>query len=156
VATRENVRNPPAARAAPPPEARVTTVTDLESVMSVIVIVMVLIDRNEETVFAQVYRFVDGASGNGNETVIGGDPSQVSTIVVGEGNDTLGAVGKPPAQTTHVKVGVYESAWALGAPMATNSTVMMIHNDFRISSDPQTRTLTHELQCNYESKTRTF
>jgi len=122
---------------------------------SVIVIVMVLgSNGNTVTKFAQVYMSPD-VSGLGNESVIL-YPSQVSTIVVGEGNDTLGAVGKPPAQTTHVKVGVYESAWALGAPMATNSTVMMVHNDFRISSDPQTRTLTHELHCNYESKTGTF
>jgi hypothetical protein len=53
---------------------------------------------------------------------------------VDEENVTTGAVGgDPQLPIKHVNTGVYESARALGAPMATNSTVMMIHNNFRIS-----------------------
>ena len=138
VATGENVRYPPA-RAEPPPRVEMETVLAapeaLRSVMSRIPIVMILVDSNGTTTteFAQEYVSV-GLSVLGNENVTT-YPFQVSTIVVLEENDTLGAVGKDPQMPMHVKIGVYESAWALGAPMATNRTVtvMMVHNDFRIS-----------------------
>jgi hypothetical protein len=138
VATAENVSIPPA-RAKPPPGAEMETVLAapeaLKSVMSRIPIVMILfvVNRTGATEFAQEYVSV-GLSVLGNEKVIT-YPFQVSTIVVLEENHTLGAVGKDPQMPMHVKIGVYESAWALGAPMATNRTVtvMMVHNDFRIS-----------------------
>ena len=161
MATRENVSIPPA-RSNSPPGADKGTVLEapeaLRSVMSTIPIVMSLfvVNRTGATEFAQEYVSV-GLSVLDNENVIT-YPFQVSTIVVVEENDTLGAVGKDPQVPMHVKIGVYESARALGAPTATNRTVtvMMTHNDFRISSNPQTRTLTHELQCNYDSNTSTF
>src|SRR5260370_13082176 len=54
--------------------------------------------------------------------------------MAGEGNDTSGAVGGATAQVpVHVKFGVYESAWALGAPRnAISSSTGTIHKDFRI------------------------
>ena len=79
-----------------------------------------------------------GESMAGRVSEIGGvktpTTNQVSVIDVGEGNDTLGAVGGDTAQVAvHVKAGVYKSAWTLGAPMATNSnSTGMIHKVFRI------------------------
>jgi hypothetical protein len=105
------------------------------AVMSTIPIVIILfvVSRTGVTELAQAYVSLY-LSVLGNENVIT-YPFQVSTIVVGEEeeNDTTGAVGKDPQVPMHVKVGVYESAWALGTPIATHSTVMMVHNDFRIS-----------------------
>jgi len=48
-------------------------------------------------------------------------------IVVGAGNITTGAVGKPKLQTpkSHVNVGVKEVACALGVPITTNSKAII-------------------------------
>jgi hypothetical protein len=60
--------------------------------------------------------------------------SHETSMIAGEGNDTSDAVGRkvhPPA-CVHVNVGVKESAWALGTPMARHSTASVVHNDFPI------------------------
>lgn len=62
--------------------------------------------------------------------------SQVSVIVVGAGNDTAGAVGMDTQVPEHVKVGLYESACALGAPIAEISSTEMIQKVFRIFQIP--------------------
>lgn len=50
-------------------------------------------------------------------------PSQVSVIVVGDGNETSGAVGVDTQLTEHVKAGVNESACAKGPTAAEIKTV---------------------------------
>ena len=67
-------------------------------------------------------------------------PFQVS-VIVGDGKETVDAGGvelqgpgvSDPPVPVHVKVAVYDSAWALGAPTATTRTARIIHKDFRIS-----------------------
>lgn len=88
-------------------------------------------DPNAVTVFAQVKESVGkSAEFVGIAKVI---PSQVSRSSEVTGNIKGAAVGSGNSHVpVHVKVAVYESARALGAPVAANSIARIIHKCFVI------------------------
>lgn len=85
---------------------------------------------------AQVYESRK-LSGLGRSIEIDTSPANVMLMVVGVANDTSDAVGRmPQVILVHVKLAAKESAWALGAPTAANSTIRPVHKDLRIFEIP--------------------